>query len=544
MKKLMTKLIKMIPAVMAICLLVGATAQAEEVKKLHIDNYAFMEESMKVYLNTDADTLLTADNVEIILGDRSCEVSELDAFADTDEGVSYLFLVDVSGSVTTQDIENSKEILLSVVNLMGANDNAAIMLIRNEAVCGEFLQNKEDLVAAVEEISRTSEDTNLYLGVREALEQLQENDACNQRRCLVILSDGRDDQNNGILFEDARDMVKSAGVPICTVSMPLHKPSTADVLEPDKVMQSFTDNAAGGISLKYADTEMSNEEIGKEISDFVHGGYVLEFVPTDVVPNGTSMDLYVNVDTDKEMISKAACTVPSHEVSAVVEAIKAKQAAEEVAKEEAVEEPTETEEVAEESGSIQWWMIALAITVLLAAGGCSAFFILRAKKESKNEQEQSGQSETSSNESDSTAVTGGDLNAIVSNMPITGSADENDDVSKTTGADSLMMPEAVYQLTLTRIGRNETKVLKAKLKNTVTIGRRKSNGLVVDDDEKVSGNHCVLCKRDAYLELVDTQSTNGTWLNGIPVERAVRVEQDDIIFFGSHEYRVNWESIE
>ena len=75
----------------------------------------------------------------------------------------------------------------------------------------------------------------------------------------------------------------------------------------------------------------------------------------------------------------------------------------------------------------------------------------------------------------------------------------------------------------------------------VTIGRRKNADLVIAEDLQVSGQHCKLILDGDGLYIQDLESTNGTFLNGVPLIEKTRLSQDDILFIGSFEYRISWE---
>lgn len=68
----------------------------------------------------------------------------------------------------------------------------------------------------------------------------------------------------------------------------------------------------------------------------------------------------------------------------------------------------------------------------------------------------------------------------------------------------------------------------------ITIGRRPSNDIVLDDST-VSGNHAaILNLQNVYVE--DLGSTNGTLLNGKPVQKRM-LSHGDVIGIGQHELR-------
>ncbi len=73
--------------------------------------------------------------------------------------------------------------------------------------------------------------------------------------------------------------------------------------------------------------------------------------------------------------------------------------------------------------------------------------------------------------------------------------------------------------------------LEAFVQTTVTIGRSGDCDLVFVNEKSTSSHHAVLRQRDDGIELVDTQSTNGTFLNEVRVERAL-LKDGDVVRFG------------
>jgi hypothetical protein len=68
----------------------------------------------------------------------------------------------------------------------------------------------------------------------------------------------------------------------------------------------------------------------------------------------------------------------------------------------------------------------------------------------------------------------------------------------------------------------------------IRIGRNSSNDVVIGNDLKVSGTHCQIIEDDnGNYSLIDTNSTNGTYVNGVKSHGEVRLNQSDIIRIGN-----------
>ena len=67
----------------------------------------------------------------------------------------------------------------------------------------------------------------------------------------------------------------------------------------------------------------------------------------------------------------------------------------------------------------------------------------------------------------------------------------------------------------------------------IKIGRSSSNGIVIND-RLVSKTHCQIIKDDyGSYRLIDTNSTNGTYVNGVRHSGEVRLNQSDIVRIGN-----------
>jgi pSer/pThr/pTyr-binding forkhead associated (FHA) protein len=69
-------------------------------------------------------------------------------------------------------------------------------------------------------------------------------------------------------------------------------------------------------------------------------------------------------------------------------------------------------------------------------------------------------------------------------------------------------------------------------RDTFTIGRKAGNDLPIDD-HTVSGHHAKIARVQSVYFLEDLKSTNGTLLNGKPIERA-QLRDADVITIGQH----------
>ena len=74
-----------------------------------------------------------------------------------------------------------------------------------------------------------------------------------------------------------------------------------------------------------------------------------------------------------------------------------------------------------------------------------------------------------------------------------------------------------------------------------SFGRSPTNSIQIDDTF-ASGDHATVALRNGRWWLEDRQSTNGTLLNGIPIDQPVIITDGDIISIGQSHYRLDLEA--
>ena len=74
-----------------------------------------------------------------------------------------------------------------------------------------------------------------------------------------------------------------------------------------------------------------------------------------------------------------------------------------------------------------------------------------------------------------------------------------------------------------------------QLSGKMTLGRDEANMIFINDD-KISRYHLIFSVQDGYTELEDLNSTNGTFVNGVPVSKKI-LEHGDILKLGLSTFR-------
>ena len=172
--------------------------QADEPLYVYLGEIEAVNNELIMQVGTNLENSTEGISYKVTLGDEELEILSVSDYESEKMQTSYVFLVDVSGSIKKSEMDDIKDILRSMINGMDEKDNASIMLIGNDVYAETFTSDKETLLQTVENIETLSEDTNLYYAINQAIDVLSTSEQCLDRKCIVILSDGQDDQISGI----------------------------------------------------------------------------------------------------------------------------------------------------------------------------------------------------------------------------------------------------------------------------------------------------------------------------------------------------------
>ncbi len=207
------------------------TAWGDEAIEADIDRAFTQEEKLCVYVNHNrgAEFLAAADNSELFLDGQAYDIENIQTLEEANVPVSYMFLVDVSGSMDEQRIQTAKSVIHQFLDEKKEQDNFCIVTMGDTLNSSGFLDSPEEIAAWTDRITVTTEDTNLYYSIAEELKVLETEQAVRSKRCLVILSDGADDQAAGITREEAQTAVRDAHIPVFSVALLKENPTEAQI---------------------------------------------------------------------------------------------------------------------------------------------------------------------------------------------------------------------------------------------------------------------------------------------------------------------------
>ena len=310
---------------------------------------------------------LDAGSLSGTLGGRALALGRLLPFRDAEEGVAYVFSVDVSRSLSAGDFAEIRGALARWIEGLGPRDRAAVLTFGDASrVVVDFTADRAALASAVEDLAPTDGTTVLYRGLLDALElQSRRDPDLPRRRALVVLSDGLD-EGSGLAPDDVLAALRERGLPLYAVGFG----GAARRASLDLLLRFATQSGGRFVAARGGDFESAYDDIRTSIERVWVAELDCPQCPTD----GAVQRLQVNLRLGDRVLSKgvdlrllpplAADAAPG--VAAAVDAAAADAAAPGGAPGSAVAAVATT---AESSGRWPAWVVASIVGGLLAIVG-------------------------------------------------------------------------------------------------------------------------------------------------------------------------------
>jgi Mg-chelatase subunit ChlD len=175
-----------------------------------------------VALRDEADAPATAESMaraHATLGTQVAEVVSAKPFADTSEGVLYVFLVDISRSLDTAQFDRLRQAMRDWVTALGTQDRAAIVSFGTQVhTLVAPTTDRAALTTAIDGLRATDNRTALHQALAHGLTLGQQRGTdLPSRRALVILSDGQDDAPGGMTAAEVDHQLADGAVPIYAI---------------------------------------------------------------------------------------------------------------------------------------------------------------------------------------------------------------------------------------------------------------------------------------------------------------------------------------
>ena len=518
--------------VLFICLvcLLSSTALAASLTTVDINQIVQNGDQLSVFFhaldeNSDCLNGIQGDQIKLEISNQTL-APELQT---SDEGVAYVFALDISASLSSAQFDSVKASVQDYVNSMGSHDQMAIVTFGTTVTTvSDFTDNKNTLNAVVNGLDSTSGATTLYEGMLRAIDLAKrQNDKLPTQRVIVVVSDG-EDWDDGSNVKEVQESASSAGISICAIG--INTGSNSDGLAAMGAMA----RATGGISINRNESEIADGF--NSLRSYLSGGYVVTATIPASLADGAERAIVLTVSNDgftvddsvdfriKNISSTSVEETEKPKETATTEKREATESRSETAADEqtdesekaAVEEKNNNADKKESisAKSINFsslfksrifiYIVIGCAVALIIGGGVFLFFALSKGKKGK----------------------GGDSN---------GDGRYGENLSKTNDGETVSLEDqgdtgtmwldecmngAEIVLTDNSQGRSYT----VQRKERISIGRKEGANDIVLRDPAVSGTHCEIIQDGDRLYVKDCDSHNGTFV----ISNGLRYQADSI----------------
>lgn len=433
-----------------------------------------------------------AEQLQAEIGHYPASTQSLQPFSSSDEGIAYIFLVDVSKSLKPDQFAKIRNALLQWTEKMGAKDRAAIVTFGESVrIALDFTADKAVLKTKIDGLTLTDLHTRLHEGLVRALDLGRRGDTdLPRRRVIVTLTDGVADAAGGSTREDTMSRIKEEPVPIYAIGFAAASVSARDKDEGFKVLGAFA-HASGGAFIAAGAVPL--DELFAKVQKMLGEAYLLTLDCATCPGDGRTYPLRVKFQADNRVLTATSdVRLASGAVVPVVP-------------------PTAPPEQREDSLLLWVWFAGgTGVTALLG------LLLSRRKKAAPKHQPS--------------------VPDPAPDVRVAQSIDVPIDLAVTALSEA-RQPGIPIQLTAVS-GTQHGRKWSAEVGTETVIGRSPRCAVVIDDDSEVSFRNSVLSAEGGLLFVDDLGSTNGTSINGSPITGRRRVGDGDLILVGRTELRL------
>jgi hypothetical protein len=234
------------------------------------------------------------------LGDKHLQLREAYPFGSRGQGVAYVFLVDISASLSLREFELILEALDVWILSLRPADRVAVIAFGDESrIVVDFTGDRQAIQAGLYSLGPSDNRTVLHEALEQGLELCSRRDPdLPGRRVMMVLTDGRD-EGSGLTMEDVLDSLRLDPVPIYAIGVSRIKspPQRRRYLD---VLRRFSANSGGTFH------EASTSALGEayeSIRRAIHGVTVADFSCPTCRTDGQEYRLQVQMNDSGRVLS-------------------------------------------------------------------------------------------------------------------------------------------------------------------------------------------------------------------------------------------------
>ena len=457
--------------------LVVGLAEADETDDLRLIQAQADLPVMTLWLNLPAASVLKPEQFSISVGTQPAVVTAIDGSRQTEDGVAYVFLVDISKSLMPRQFEQIKIALHHWLDGMGEQDQAALLTFGSEvSQVLAFTANHDRLNHAIDGLAASDMETSLFRGLLEAISLgRRQSENLPARRAIVILSDGIDDSLSGVSVNEVFKQNQEYRVPIYSIGFAM--PPVNDVKRQGLKVLSTLARQSGGYFVQAQAAQLDSAYAQQQQQ--IMQAYRLQLECSTCQADGQLYRLNLTWNDGLHTLSDGLDMrlLPNSSAN--------------------------TAKMAQQGMLMQILIFAAGFLVFIVG------LVLIYKQRLAQVK----------NDSLELAVV-----PPVKDKPVA--------QAQMTSSISLKLTQVA--------GVAKGKVFQLNIADRATLGRAANCDLILDDDVEISGQHALLQRQAGKLIVRDLNSTNGTLINGVPIHNDYPLRQGDLLLLGRTELRIEF----
>jgi len=460
------------------------------------------------------------DSVTCQIGQELCPAADFGGLADAGIPVDTVFAIDVSTSILPAQQQAILELMDNMIARKPGQDCYSIVTIGEtvQTVIG-FSADRWELGEAMKQIVFDHRQSNLYLGVQTILRSLGEQppEAVAFRQ-IVVLSDGVEQSEEGIIKEELFFELKENPYPIHTISC--RNSGNAEALKELAALSRISN--AGNFTLEEDTDQLA---LAEGLSALRDSTFWVKVELPDSVQDGSQKQCALTLTNSRgeSMVVRHAMTMPLLALSPDDSPGDAEDAAEETDDEQSSEEEAQD---AGDANALQRfarlpWILFIVLAVVLVAAVVLIVVFLSKRKSSK----QSSQ-------------------AVLPDVPVTpASVKDETQILGSSGHTRLLIEQGAVpgypRLVLIDIKQTNRR-FESVLSAPVLLGRDNQKcQMVIDYDKSISRQHCRIYLDSGKLWVQDLGSANKTYVNDVVIAKPHILQERDVLRLGKVRFHVS-----
>lgn len=503
----MVKILCSLVTIIAVCFSCFS-ATAADVITMRAGQAVARHPEIKVYIDAldqsgNPVDALAAGQLSATIGQIQADVKEIKRFDQSGEGVGYVFLVDISRSISAGQFEQMKAAINLWVDKMRDTDRSAVISFGEKVTTvQDYTADKNALKNGVKTLAMSDNKTQLHQGIAKAIEMSHRIDATlPSRRVIVMLSDGEDDFPGGMTRNEVLAVMKEDRVPLYAIGFsPQGKKGEANL----KTLGEFARMSGG----EFFDS--NGAELGKlyeSIQQKVLKSFLVKLDATKATADGKLYRLQLTFNSagktmtdglDLRILSPAGPTLEPWYINFYKKI------------------------------PIWGYGVGGAFLILIII----LFVVIRSRRKKAAQliaEEEERRSVIAEQEAAQRKAAAESARAAEDKRK----SDEQLTVKKASA------PGLKIKFTILGNSGNQ-RDYGISLSGRSFIGRSSECDLAISDDEEISKRNSELTLEGGYVMISDLNSTNGTFVNGVPVKTGHRLKSGDLILIGRTELRITF----